>query len=68
MKKDRINTSSIREIKHSFKRFLSLLVMSVLGVLVFVGLNPPPFFICPILKIAYESISSTFSNSSDLNA
>ena len=39
MKKDRINTSSIREIKHSFKRFLSLLVMSVLGVLVFVGLK-----------------------------
>ena len=39
MKKDRINTSSIREIKHSFKRFLSLLVMSMLGVLVFVGLK-----------------------------
>ena len=39
MKKDRINTSSIREIKSSFKRFLSLLVMSMLGVLVFVGIK-----------------------------
>ena len=39
MKKDRINTSSIREIKHSFKRFLSLLVMSMLGVGVFVGIK-----------------------------
>ena len=39
MKKDRINTTSIREIKHSFKRFLSLLVMSMLGVGVFVGIK-----------------------------
>ena len=39
MKKNRINTTSIREIKHSFKRFLSLLVMSLLGVLVFVGIK-----------------------------
>lgn len=39
MKKNRINTSSIREIKHSFKRFLSLLVMSMLGVGVFVGIK-----------------------------
>ena len=39
MKKDRINTSSVREIKHSFKRFLSLLVMSMLGVGVFVGIK-----------------------------
>lgn len=39
MKKDRINTSTIREIKHSFKRFLSLLVMSMLGVGVFVGIK-----------------------------
>ncbi len=39
MKKDRINTTSIREIKSSFKRFLSLLVMSMLGVGVFVGIK-----------------------------
>lgn len=39
MKKNRINTTSIREIKHSFKRFLSLLVMSMLGVGVFVGIK-----------------------------
>lgn len=39
MKKDRINTTSVREIKHSFKRFLSLLVMSMLGVGVFVGIK-----------------------------
>ena len=39
MKKDRIKTTSTREIKNSFKRFLSLLVMSMLGVGVFVGLK-----------------------------
>lgn len=39
MAKDRIITTSAREIKHSFKRFLSLLVMSMLGVGVFVGLK-----------------------------
>lgn len=37
--KDRLNTIGIREIKHSFKRFLSLFVMSMLGVGVFVGLK-----------------------------
>lgn len=39
MKKNRINTASVREIKRSFKRFLSLLVMSMLGVGVFVGIK-----------------------------
>lgn len=39
MKKDRIVTTSVREIKNSFKRFLSLLVMSMLGVGVFVGIR-----------------------------
>ena len=39
MNKDRLNTTSIREIKSSFRRFLSLLVMSMLGVGVFVGLK-----------------------------
>ncbi len=39
MKKDRINTTSIREIKSSFKRFLSLLIMSMLGVGVFIGIK-----------------------------
>ena len=39
MKKNRINTTSVREIKHSFKRFLSLLIMSILGVGVFVGIK-----------------------------
>ena len=37
--KNRIKTISIREIKQSFKRFLSLLVMSMLGVGVFVGIS-----------------------------
>lgn len=37
--KDRIITLSNREIKNSFKRFISLLVMSLLGVGVFIGLN-----------------------------
>lgn len=39
MKKNRIITTSIREIKNSFKRFLSLLIMSMLGVGVFVGIR-----------------------------
>lgn len=39
MKRNRITTTSIREIKTSFKRFLSLLVMSLLGVGVFVGIS-----------------------------
>ncbi len=39
MKKNRINTTSVREIKHSFKRFISLVIMSMLGVLVFVGIK-----------------------------
>ena len=37
--KDRILTICIREIKKSYKRFLSLLVMSFLGVAVFVGMR-----------------------------
>lgn len=37
--KNRINTTCFREIKSSFKRFLSLLVMSMLGVGVFVGIS-----------------------------
>ena len=40
--KDRLLTISIREIKKSFKRFLSLLIMSFLGVTVFVGLRNTP--------------------------
>jgi len=39
MKKNRINTTSVREIKSSFKRFLSLLIMSMLGVGVFIGIK-----------------------------
>lgn len=37
--KNRIFTTSIREIKKSFPRFISLLIMSMLGVFVFVGLQ-----------------------------
>ena len=37
--KNRINTTCFREIKSSFKRFLSLLVMSMLGIGVFVGIS-----------------------------
>lgn len=39
MKKNRIYTTSIREMKTSFKRFCSLLIMSMLGVGVFVGIK-----------------------------
>ena len=38
-KKNRIITLSFREIKKTFKRFLSLVILSCLGVSFFVGLN-----------------------------
>ncbi len=38
-KKNRIITLSLREIKKSFKRFFSLIILSCLGVSFFVGLN-----------------------------
>ena len=37
--KNRIITLSFREIKKTFKRFISLVVLSCLGVSFFVGLN-----------------------------
>ena len=37
--KNRIITLSFREIKKTFKRFISLLILSCLGVSFFVGLN-----------------------------
>ena len=37
--KDRIFTNNLRNLKRNFPRFLSLLVMSMLGVFVFVGLR-----------------------------
>ena len=37
--KNRIITLSFREIKKSFKRFVSLVILSCLGVSFFVGLN-----------------------------
>ena len=40
--KNRLVTISFREIKKSFKRFLSLIIMSFLGVGVFVGLRNTP--------------------------
>ena len=39
MKKNRIITTSLREIKLSFKRFISIILMSMLGVCTFVGLS-----------------------------
>lgn len=38
-RKNRLKTNSIRTIKKSFPRFLSLIIMSALGVLVYVGLT-----------------------------
>ena len=38
-KKNRIITLSLREIKKTFKRFFSLVILSCLGVSFFVGLN-----------------------------
>lgn len=37
--KNRIITLSLKEIKKTFKRFVSLLILSLLGVSFFVGLN-----------------------------
>lgn len=37
--KNRIITLSLREIKKTFKRFISLVILSCLGVSFFVGLN-----------------------------
>lgn len=37
-RKNRLNTNGIRTIKKAFPRFLSLIIMSLLGVMVFVGL------------------------------
>jgi len=37
--KNRIITLSLREIKKTFKRFISLVILSFLGVAFFVGLN-----------------------------
>ena len=53
--KDRLNTTSIREIKSSFKRFLSLLVMSMLGVGVFVGLKMSSKDMLKSLDAYYDS-------------
>ena len=39
MRKSHINTISIREIKSSFKRFITIVLMSLLGVGTFVGLS-----------------------------
>ena len=54
MKKDRIYTTSIREIKSSFKRFLSLFVMSMLGVGVFVGLKSSAPNMMKSLDVYYD--------------
>ena len=37
-RKNRLNTNGVRTIKKAFPRFLSLIIMSLLGVMVFVGL------------------------------
>ena len=52
--KNRIFTMSIREIKSSFKRFLSLFVMSLLGVGVFVGISVTPADMTKSLDTYYD--------------
>ena len=49
--KNRILTLSLREIKYSFKRFLSLAILSFLGVAFFVG-----------LKLTGPSLNKTIDN------
>lgn len=53
--KNRIFTMSIREIKSSFKRFLSLFVMSLLGVGVFVGISATPADMAKSMDTYYDN-------------
>ena len=55
--KNRIITISLREIKSSFKRFLSLLIMSFLGVAVFIGLREAPPVLLASLDKYYDDNS-----------
>ena len=55
MKKDILGITSVREIKSSSKRFISLLVMSMLGVLVFVGLKASPKDMTKSLDVYYDN-------------
>ncbi|MBR2828814.1 MAG: hypothetical protein IKE70_06250, partial [Bacilli bacterium] len=55
--KNRLLTISIREIKKSYKRFLSLLIMSFLGVGVFVGLRNAPKTMLKSLDEYYDQTS-----------
>ena len=54
LKKDMLGITSVREIKSSYKRFISLLVMSMLGVLVFVGLKASPMDMTKSLDEYYD--------------
>ena len=58
MNKDRIKTITSREIKKSIKRFLSLLIMSMLGVGVFVGLKMASFDMIKSLDTYYDNTNS----------
>lgn len=58
MNKDRIKTISNREIKYSLKRFLSLLIMSMLGVGVFVGIKMASHDMIKSLDTYYDNTNS----------
>lgn len=53
-KKNRLITTSLREIKNSFPRFLSLMIMSFLGVFVFAGLKATAPFMMNSLDKYYD--------------
>ena len=53
-KKNRLVTTSFREIKNSFPRFLSLMIMSFLGVFVFSGLKATAPFMMDSLDRYYD--------------
>ena len=55
--KNRLLTISFREIKKSYKRFLSLLIMSFLGVAVFVGLRSTPGTMLKSLDKYYDEVN-----------
>lgn len=53
--KNRIITTSIREIKNSYKRFISLIVISLLGVSVFVGIKMSAPDMIKSLDVYYDN-------------
>ena len=63
--KNRIITLSLREIKNSFKRFLSLLIISMLGVTVFVGIKATAPDMMNSIDKFYDENKGLFTSGAD---